>query len=274
MGGTIDVTSATGRGTRISLKLPIAWGEAARHWPSVPPIAPMRARIDVPVPAMAASVRAMLAKMGVTRVGAHGTERDVDISLDPTGALIVAVGRSERRARSIDEFIETLGPGAPRASRLGEALQRVDGEERNQAPDVRRDATAFGEVLVVEDNEINRDIILRQLAALGVTASGAADGVEGYTCWERLRPRFLLLDCHMPGIDGYTLARRIRAGEAGGPAAGVRTTIVAISANSTPDDMGACREAGMDDYLAKPITRQKLVAIFEKWRETADAVKP
>jgi CheY-like chemotaxis protein len=46
----------------------------------------------------------------------------------------------------------------------------------------------------------------------------------------------------------------------------VRTTIVAISANATPEDIDACRGAGMDDYLTKPITRQKLVALFEEWR--------
>jgi CheY-like chemotaxis protein len=140
-------------------------------------------------------------------------------------------------------------------------------------------AWRFDDVLVVEDNEINRDIILRQLAAFGVTASEAADGVEGYSCWAQLRPRFVLLDCHMPGMDGYTLARRIRAQEAGEEGSRTRervspTTIVAISANATPEDRQACREAGMDDYLSKPITRHKLVAIFEKWRRNADVANP
>jgi signal transduction histidine kinase/CheY-like chemotaxis protein len=281
MGGTIDVTNATGGGTRIGVTLPIAWGEVARQWPD---LAPMRARVDVPLPAMAASVHATLVKLGVTRVGAHCPDRDVDIALDPTGALIVALraptfATGERRVRSIDDFVEALAPTGPRATRSCEASApgRPDADEPSGPPAQLRKACAFGEVLVVEDNEINRDIIVRQLAALGAKASAAADGVEGYACWERLRPRFVLLDCHMPHIDGYTLARRIRAQEAkegGGPGAGIRATIVAISANATPDDKEACREAGMDDYLSKPITRQKLVAIFEKWKETPDVVKP
>jgi CheY-like chemotaxis protein len=131
-------------------------------------------------------------------------------------------------------------------------------------------------VLVVEDNEVNRDIIVRQLQALGVHAEEAADGVEGYASWERTRPALVFLDCHMPGMDGYTLARHIRRAEAqsrseakadGEP----RTILVAISANATQDDVRTCRQAGVDDYLAKPITRLKLAALLEKWAETANA---
>jgi CheY-like chemotaxis protein len=71
----------------------------------------------------------------------------------------------------------------------------------------------------------------------------------------------------MPGMDGYTLARKIREAEGEGRS---RTAIVAVSANATQDDVRACRDAGMDDYLSKPVTRIKLSALLEKWRETVD----
>ena len=167
-------------------------------------------------------------------------------------------------------------PDASRDARLGGS----GGAEHHSAPAADDRAAAFARegVLVVEDNEVNRDIIVRQLRALGVHAEEAADGVEGYASWERTRPALVFLDCHMPGMDGYTLARQIRRAEDqsqsrskaqadGEP----RTILVAISANATQDDVRTCRQAGMDDYLAKPITRLKLAELLEKWAETANA---
>jgi signal transduction histidine kinase/ActR/RegA family two-component response regulator len=265
MGGTIHVHSATGRGTRISVQLPIVWGEAARCWPD---LASMRARVDVAVPAMAAVVRATLAKMRVERVAApRGGEADVSISLGTTGALnVVSRALGEQRVRRVDELVDVL-------SRARGSLTEAGGVSSGHDTDAPQTWSDVGEVLVVEDNEINRDIIMRQLASIGLAARAAADGLEGYVRWAQLRPRFVLLDCHMPGMDGYTLARRIRAEEARDLGAGHRATVVAISANATPDDISACREAGMDDYLSKPITRRKLAELFEKWREPADAVR-
>ncbi|MEA3120591.1 MAG: two-component system, sensor histidine kinase SagS, partial [Paraburkholderia sp.] len=282
MGGTVEVTSRMGEGTRISVQWPIVWGESARGWPNLTPV---RARVDVPSPALAKAVRAMLVKLGVARVEDECADADVFVCVDATGALAVSSrALAQRCVRSVDDFVEALtqaseasqaspGDACPRDA---QAIARAAAGERESPPPLPAGAGRFDDVLVVEDNEINRDIIVRQLAALGVTASAAADGLDGYSCWAKKRPRFVLLDCHMPRMDGYTLARRIRAQEAeegnGRTREGVITTIVAISANATLEDRQACREAGMDDYLTKPITRPKLVAIFEKWRNNAHAV--
>ncbi len=277
MGGTIEVSSRTGEGTRISVQWPIVWGEAARRWPD---LAPMRARVRVALPGMAKAVCAMLAKLGVAGVDDERAGADVFVSVDETGALVVSArALAQRCVRSVDDFADALMHASRAdACRRPQAIARLAFGERRRPSHLPADAWGYDDVLVVEDNEINREIIVRQLAALGVTARAAADGFEGYSCWAKLRPRFVLLDCHMPGMDGYTLARRIRAQEADEDGSRMRecvstTTIVAISANATPEDRQACREAGMDDYLSKPITRQKLVAIFEKWRN-ADAVNP
>jgi signal transduction histidine kinase/ActR/RegA family two-component response regulator len=283
MNGTIDVSSRTEQGTRISVQWPIVWGEAARRWPN---LAPMRACVGVSLPGLDKldrAVCAMLTKLNVVRVEDEHAGADVSIRVDEMGALVVdAPSLAVRRVRSVDDFVDALvraSPASPgEACRRSQAIARAADGERESAPDSPPGAWLRDDVLVIEDNEINRDIIVRQLAALGVTASQAADGLEGYWCWEKVRPRFVLLDCHMPGMDGYTLARRIRAQEAGedGDRTSERvaaTTIVAISANATPEDRQACREAGMDDYLSKPITRHKLVAIFEKWR-MVDAANP
>ena len=148
------------------------------------------------------------------------------------------------------------------------ALTADNTDDARQFEDAALRSGAGKPVLVIDDNGVNRDIIVRQLRALGVAAESAGDGIEGYAYWRRLRPALVLLDCHMPGMDGYTLARNIRRAECEG---GARTTIVAISANATRDDERACREAGMDDYLSKPITRLKLASLLERRREAAYA---
>jgi len=268
MDGTIDVRSACGVGTRVDVRVPLRWGELARRWPRLDPV---RVSMRVPAPAMAAVARAALAKLGVRPVTANDRPPDADIALDAAGAFAVTIGASgTHHVRSIDALIDTVQAAASRSR--GDAHASPAPAAPVGLPPLVKDWADAG-VLVVEDNEINRDIIVRQLAALGITAQAASDGFEGYALWTRLRPGLVLLDCHMPGMDGYTLARRIRGLERqteDGARRNRRTTIVAISANATPDDRRACQDAGMDDYLSKPITRQKLAAIFEKWRESTD----
>ena len=71
------------------------------------------------------------------------------------------------------------------------------------------------------------------------------------------------MDCQMPGMDGYETTRRIRAGEVG--LRGQRTPIVALTAHASPADRQRCLEAGMNDYLAKPINVQSLGATLDRW---------
>ena len=268
MDGSIDVESRVGVGTCVRVRLPIRWGGERRAWPHA---GPARAAIRMPVPAMNVATRAALGKMGV-RCAVRGRSPDVEVSADPTGALlIVARDGSQQAVRAIDDLARAVAASLDRASVPRQAgLGCVDASD--PVPRSREGLAAAPvnrRVLVIEDNDINRDIMVRQLEALGVRADEAADGIEGYARWQRTRPTLVLLDCHMPGMDGYTLAREIRRVET---ADGLpRTTIVAISANATQDDVRACRQVGMDDYLAKPITRLKLAALLDKWAETANA---
>ncbi|MGG1944091.1 transporter substrate-binding domain-containing protein [Trinickia sp. NRRL B-1857] len=277
MDGTIDIESRVGEGTHVRVRLPIRWGGDLRVWPCV---APARANLSMPVPAMHQAVRASLAKMGV-RCVARGRECDFEVSTDPAGAVVVSSrdGR-QRLVRFVGDFVEAVCAALGRAEASSvPAVERIGTDSRSSAvldlgengmaalSDGHEAPRTIGRVLVIEDNDVNRDIVVRQLRALGVSAMQAADGIQGYECWRRMRPAIVLLDCHMPGLDGYTVARNIRNTQGERLP---RTTIVAISANATSDDVRACREAGMDDYLAKPITRVKLAAMLEKWGETVD----
>ena len=262
MAGTIDVVSEPRRGTRVCVRVPVILGAPCREYA---PLAGVRVRIRMPLKAMTVATLALVRKLDATRVRTPAGAVELDISADGTGAIVVAAQNGPPiTVRSVDALAHALGLLGRGPAALGESGSTCEGDEADRAAP-RTDAfNAASGVLLVEDNDINRDIIAHQLAALGVHAQLAVNGVEGYACWQRLRPRLMLLDCHMPGMDGYTVARRVRASEA---PTDERTRIVAISANGTREDIEACRDAGMDDYLAKPITRAKLAAMLAQWTE-------
>ncbi len=111
-----------------------------------------------------------------------------------------------------------------------------------------------GKVLLVDDNRVNEQLAAAMLARLGIACDTAHDGAEAL---ERLAAAdyvLVLMDVEMPVMDGVTAARRIRAGEAGGR----RLPIIAMTANALKEDRDRCLEAGMDGYLAKPVSLQAL----------------
>jgi CheY-like chemotaxis protein len=109
-------------------------------------------------------------------------------------------------------------------------------------------------VLVVEDNAVNRQVAARLLTNLGCTVTLANDGEQGIAAATREPFDLILMDCHMPGIDGYEATRRIRA--LPGTHGAVR--IAALTAGALPEDSQRCLAAGMDDFLTKPIRSDDL----------------
>ncbi|MDP3497276.1 MAG: PAS domain S-box protein [Candidatus Nitrotoga sp.] len=117
-------------------------------------------------------------------------------------------------------------------------------------------------ILVVEDNEINQQVIRRQLALLGFASEVANDGREALNRWKTGEYALLLTDVHMPYMDGYELTAAIRAEEKTGAN---HTPIIALTANALKDEKENCTAAGMDDYLSKPVRLDNLKAMLEKW---------
>jgi len=119
--------------------------------------------------------------------------------------------------------------------------------------------------LVVEDNPINQKVIRQQFALLGVAMDLAVDGVQAFERWRSARAQggygLLLTDLHMPAMDGRSLTQRIRAEEHPGE----RLPIVGLSANAIPEDIERCLQAGMDDYLTKPVQLRQLSHVLERW---------
>jgi len=114
-------------------------------------------------------------------------------------------------------------------------------------------------ILVAEDHPINRAVISRQLERLGYSHTIVENGQDAQRALATARYDLLITDCHMPVLDGYTLARRIREQEHEG---NKHLPIVALSASALPEEVSRCREAGMDEFLAKPVQLAELGAML------------
>jgi signal transduction histidine kinase/ActR/RegA family two-component response regulator len=108
-------------------------------------------------------------------------------------------------------------------------------------------------VLIVEDNLINQKITAALVVKLGYEPVVAGTGEETMQLWSRGGYQAILMDCHLPDVDGFELARRIRSSESGSA-----VPIIAVTASSGPGDRDRCFEAGMNDFLTKPLNLDDL----------------
>jgi len=125
---------------------------------------------------------------------------------------------------------------------------------------------AGARVLLAEDNRVNREVALAMLAGTGCEVVAAFDGRQAVEAWAQQPFDLVLMDCQMPELDGYAATAEIRRRES---AAGLRTPIVALTANAMAGDRESCLAAGMDDYLTKPFARGDLWAMLRRWIDPA-----
>lgn len=117
-----------------------------------------------------------------------------------------------------------------------------------------------GNVLYIEDNPDNMTLVKRAIEAIGHKFHGAPNGMEGLKKAEELNPDLILLDINLPDIDGYEIARRLRAS---GNEHLLYVPIIAITANALKGDAEKALEAGCDVYMSKPINIRELWARVE-----------
>jgi CheY-like chemotaxis protein len=166
--------------------------------------------------------------------------------------LALLMGGSLEASSALDkgsEFILDLPLEAASAPAPAEPEEK---EDRGPEPSLQGKS-----VLLVEDNAVNRMVATRLLESLGLRVETAVDGRRGIELWEAGSFDVLLMDCQMPGMDGYQATGEIRRREAARGAAR-RTPIVALTAHALEEDKERCRAAGMDDYLTKPVNGQTL----------------
>jgi signal transduction histidine kinase/ActR/RegA family two-component response regulator len=169
-------------------------------------------------------------------------------------------------------LVELMGGQIGCTSRVGEGssfwftVPLTEGSEPLEVPTAGPTACFHGgwrrrRVLVVEDNPVNRTIAVRLLAREGCEVDAVETGREAVEICASSEYDLVLMDIHMPEMDGYEATRRIRAQE--GP--GRRTPIVAVTASSVEDDRRRCLESGMDDFLSKPFDADGLRQLLERW---------
>jgi len=118
-------------------------------------------------------------------------------------------------------------------------------------------------ILAADDHPVNRQVIEQQLRLLGLSADQAEDGGEALRLWRERRHDVVLLDIHMPGMDGFEVARAIRRDEA---ALGLpRRGIIAVTANALKGESERCFTAGMDGFVSKPVSLGILARTLARW---------
>jgi CheY-like chemotaxis protein/HPt (histidine-containing phosphotransfer) domain-containing protein len=152
-------------------------------------------------------------------------------------------------------------------------LPRV--KESRKAHDSRKRGAARGKpvvmrpekVLLVEDNEINTLLALKQLQRIGFVVTAVPNGQDAVEAVTREHFDLVFMDCHMPVMDGFAATREIRRLEAGGTR---HLTIVAMTADARTADHQNCLDAGMDDYVSKPTSLESLRVVLERWLPAPD----
>jgi two-component system sensor histidine kinase/response regulator len=195
------------------------------------------------------------------------TLRDTKVIL--LSSIDLALRQPELEALAIGEALTK----PVRQARLYAALNRVLGRDvhmqttimRAHAPSTVPRTSTLNNVraLLVEDNDVNREVALGMLAALGCEARVAVDGAQAIEMFQQGGFDVVLMDCNMPVMDGYAATQAIRAFEL--EAHRVRVPIVALTANALDGGRERCIAAGMDDFLTKPFTIAQLRSGLEHW---------
>jgi len=122
-------------------------------------------------------------------------------------------------------------------------------------------------ILLAEDNLVNQKVALKQLHSLGYKADVVANGKEVLQLLEKIPYDLILMDCQMPILDGLETTKEIHRWQEDAFVLRRRPVVIAMTANAMKEDEQLCLNAGMDDYLSKPVFKEKLAATLEHWTD-------
>jgi len=296
MGGSIAVHSAPNEGSRFDVAIPLPQAHDAHDPPlAVPDLHGEDILIVAPAAIEASLIARRLQRWGArTRIvpdeevfAALLPERpwstvlvDHRLGTAATAAVAKLAATVRRRIVLVTPAMRSELPALKDAGFSGYLIKPVRAASlvARFADEDNFDAGAAGEmsgtvpdaassnglsILVVEDNDINALLARALLVKLGHRPTMAADGAAAIESWLAARAAGtpydrVLMDLHMPGMDGLEATRRIRALEA--EQDGARTPIIALTANASLEDRDACLAAGMDGFVIKPLDRERLAA--------------
>ncbi|MBW4683307.1 MAG: PAS domain S-box protein [Microcoleus vaginatus WJT46-NPBG5] len=163
-------------------------------------------------------------------------------------------------SRLLDTILTVLGV-------LERSVAISEGENFSKSAPFLQEVSAKpkSRILLAEDNPVNQKVALKQLSSAGYKADVAANGEEVLQLLKTIPYDLVLMDCQMPILDGFDTTIEIKRWQENAFAAGHRPVVIAMTANAMKEDRDRCLSAGMDDYLSKPVSKEKLIAVIERW---------
>ncbi|MDQ4134723.1 MAG: ATP-binding protein, partial [Pseudomonadota bacterium] len=288
MGGRIGLASRPGEGSTFWFELPLPAMRPASTPDRGTVGAGRRVLLAVPEGPGRDAVSALLASHGFDVTTSKGG-RAIDLALLHHSALPKArFSRRTPKAAKAKPWIafgfgaarcagavDGVMDGAVKPSHLAATLAEVldgtgaQGRAAKERPRLKIPARKL-RILLVEDNHVNQRVAARILKRMGHEAALAADGVEAVAQVQARSYDVVLMDMQMPRMDGLEATRTIRAL----PGAAARVPIVAMTANAFSSDRDACFAAGMDDFVTKPVNRDKLFDVLEYWSDGGACGRP
>ncbi|HEX4104978.1 MAG TPA: ATP-binding protein [Rhizomicrobium sp.] len=285
MGGEIGITSGSGNGSTFRFTLP-----ALVVKPAPAEALPLKGRcvaivghnkvlkdgLRLQIESLGGEVLSLSDMPSRARLDAvlidGGTDRDFETFIPPGLAvpavvLVTPAGRTrleELRAHGFADYLIKPVRDASLVRRLHACLEASSGAPRKAQPEAampeRRKTYAALKILLAEDDPVNSFLVVELLRRRGHAVSGVASGLAALAAYERENFDLFLTDIHMPGMDGIDTARTIRAMEQ--KLGRRRMPIVALTADILPEGRIACRDAGMDGFLLKPVDPARLEEMF------------
>jgi CheY-like chemotaxis protein len=224
--------------------------------------------------------------LGSQMPGMNGLELAKTIKGEPSIATVKIILLTSMSKRADAKLAQAAGVAGYlmkpiRYAQLHACIKLAMGQENDVSPSItsaplvgkhqlrQAETRSRGRVLVVEDNVVNQKVAVRLLHNFGYKADVAANGLEAIDALRRLPYDMVLMDCHMPELDGFEATRRIRELEKSGEA-NTHIPIIALTANAMQEDCERCLSAGMDDYVSKPVNVDQLTRILAKWANKTD----
>jgi CheY-like chemotaxis protein len=194
-------------------------------------------------------------------------ELSTNIALGPTRIIMLTstmqVDKAELAAAGVQEWLTKPVRSSEFYDRLMRLMATHPAATQSVSPAVpaNNGLPSRGLILVVEDNEVNQLVARSMVVKLGYRADVVADGNEAVAATAACEYAAVLMDCHMPVMDGFEATKAIRARNTGQR----RLPVIAMTAGALDEDRDRCLAAGMDDYLAKPVDLESLDKVLARW---------